>query len=305
MNIILVHSGAKKINYVIHTLKHLISFKNNNIYFIADTKTINFLKRFHYNKKIELININSLNLSHKHNQFRKNTRLDKRSFGGFWFKTLDRFFLMQNFCEKNKLKNIIHIENDVLIFDNLSKFKKIFEKFYNIGLTFLNHKLCVPGLVYFKNYKKLNFLCDYITSQNKYFYQKKNKTDMHILGEMYNKYKNIKNLKIRLLPTMTSDIAKFNKIHSKKHIPFFKYQKYFGFLFDACAIGQKIDGLDKKFHKHLGPYFNPLSIFDVKTLSIGIKNTKKIKKPFVKIKNKKIYFLNIHMHSKRTNIFFR
>ena len=64
-----------------------------------------------------------------------------------------------NFCEKIKLDNIIHIENDVLIFQDLSKFKKVFQKFYNIGMTFLNFNLCVPGFVYFKNYKKLNQIC--------------------------------------------------------------------------------------------------------------------------------------------------
>ena len=40
-------------------------------------------------------------------------------------------------------------------------------------MTFLNFNLCVPGFVYFKNYKKLNFLCNYITDQNKYFFKKK------------------------------------------------------------------------------------------------------------------------------------
>ena len=96
MNIILVHSGSKKINYVIYTLKHLIKFKNHNIYFIADTITINFLKKFHFNSKINFINIKALKLNNNHIKFRGNTKLDKKSLGGFWFKTLDRFFLMQN-----------------------------------------------------------------------------------------------------------------------------------------------------------------------------------------------------------------
>ena len=304
MNIILVHSGSKKINYVIYTLKHLIKFKNHNIYFIADTKTINFLKKFNFNNKINLINIKSLKLGESHIKFRANTRLDKKSFGGFWFKTLDRFFLMQNFCEKIKLDNIIHIENDVLIFQDLSKFKKVFQKFYNIGMTFLNFNLCVPGFVYFKNYKKLNFLCDYITDQNKYFFQKKNKTDMYILGQLYNQYKNNEKLKIRLLPTMTPDLAKINNIYVKKYSPFYKYHKYFDCIFDACAIGQKIGGLDRKFHKHKGPYSNPLNLFKIENLEIGITNSKKIKKPYIKINNKKTYLLNIHMHSKKTNYFF-
>ena len=43
---------------------------------------------------------------------------------------------------------------------------------------------------------------------------------MHVLGQLYNQYKNNEKLKIRLLPTMTSDLAKINNIYVKKLYPF-------------------------------------------------------------------------------------
>ena len=43
---------------------------------------------------------------------------------------------------------------------------------------------------------------------------------------------------------------------------FYKNYKKLGVIFDACALGQKIDGLDPKYHKHKGSYINDQSIFD-------------------------------------------
>ena len=60
-------------------------------------------------------------------------------------------FLFRKFCQKKKLKNVIHIENDVLVFDNLKKYEKKFKNLFDIGLTFSNFKNCVPGFMYFKN----------------------------------------------------------------------------------------------------------------------------------------------------------
>ena len=89
----------------------------------------------------------------------------------------------------------------------------------------------------------------------------------------------------------------------KKYSPFYKYHKYFDCIFDACAIGQKIGGLDRKFHKHKGPYSNPLNLFKMENLEIGITNSKKIKKPYIKINNKKLICL-IFICTQKNKLFF-
>ena len=64
-----------------------------------------------------------------HKSFLKKTRLSRTAHDGFWIKTMERFFYIDNFAKTNKLENIIHIENDVLVFYDLDKYKKKFKKF--------------------------------------------------------------------------------------------------------------------------------------------------------------------------------
>ena len=303
MNIILIHIGNSKVDYLLNTVRHLVHFNNKKLFLLANKKMIKRFKDKKISKKINLIDIQKFSLSKQHQNFLNKTRLSKEAQNGLWLKSVERFFYLQNFCEKNKLKDIIHIENDVLIFDRLSKFKKVFNKYYDIGMTFLNQDLCVPGFIYFKNFKKTNFICDYIFSKNRYFFQKKNKNDMRLLKDMFQKYKNSDH-KIRLLPTMTDIMAKEQRLFKKKNEAFYKYQNNFNILFDACAIGQKIGGVDKKYHKHKGSYINQFSIFDANNIKIIIKKYQNFKKPFIKINNKMIPILNVHMHSKKTNFFF-
>lgn len=303
MNIVLIHIGNKNIDYVIDTFRHLLKYKNKNIFFLANKKIINKLKFNKISKTIKLHYLDDIEISKKHEIFLNKNNLDKKFGNGFWIKTLERFFYLESFCQNKKFKNIIHLENDVLIFDDLDKYKNIFSKNFNIGMTFLNQKLCVPGFIFFKDYKKLNFLCNYIVKKNKYFFQKKNKNDMKLLAEMYDDFRNIKKYKIRLLPTMNNEIGKFVNSDLQDKKPFYDYYKKFGVIFDACALGQKIGGLDPKFHKIKGSYINPLNIFDVNNIEIIIKKINNDKRPFLKINKKLVRILNIHMHSKKTNFF--
>ena len=303
MNIVLIHIGNNKIDYVINTFHHLLKYENKNVFFLANKKIINNLRLKKISKNIKFFNLDEVKISKLHEKFLKRNKLDKKFGKGFWLKTLERFFYLENFCNTMKLKNIIHLENDILIFDNLEKYQETFSRNFNIGMTLLNKELCVPGFLYFKNHKSINFLCDYINSKFNFFCIKKNKNDMKILAEMYEKFKDNNKIKVRLLPTMNSELGKIVKKKSKDIKPFYQYFKQFNVIFDACAIGQKIGGLDPKFHKFKGSYINPLNIFDASKVKIIIKKIKKNKKPFLKINEKLVPVLNIHMHSKKTNFF--
>tara|TARA_B100000029_G_scaffold495792_1_gene561215 strand:- start:1738 stop:2640 length:903 start_codon:yes stop_codon:yes gene_type:complete len=299
MNIVLIHLGDKKINHVTHTLNQLIRYNNKNIYFIAEKKHFPYIKK-KIISNINFIDKSELVPSNMHLLFKEKTRLDKKSLDGFWYNTTERFFYLESFCTKKKFKNIIHLENDMLIFDNLSKYIDKFKMNYNIGFTFLNENLCVPGFIYFKNYKYINLLTKYIYSQNRFFFQKKNLNDMKLIAKFYNK---TNYNKIGLLPTLSESIVKELNLTGKNYYTFYKNFKNFKILFDACALGQKIDGLDRNFHKHKGSYINKLNIFNPRNVEIVIKKIKNNKKPFIRLKKVLIPIINIHMHSKRTDYF--
>ena len=173
MNIILVHLGNKRFNHLIGTLNQLIYFKNKNIYLITEKKVINCLKNYKYLKKINFVNKDTIIKSLHHNSFLKNTRINKFHQDGFWLKTVERFFNIENFAKIKKLKNIVHIENDILVFDNLNKFEKKFSNLFNIGLNCLNTVNCLTGFMYFKDHNSIYRITEYIYQKNRFFFKKK------------------------------------------------------------------------------------------------------------------------------------
>lgn len=301
MNIILVHLGNKRFDHLIGTLNQLIYFKNKNIHLITEKKVINFLKNYKYLKKINFVNKDTIIKDLHHNSFLKNTRINKFNQDGFWLKTIERFFYIENFAKIKKLKNIVHIENDILVFDNLSKFEKKFRNLFDIGLTFLNSDNCIPGFMYFKDHNSIYRITEYIYQKNRFFFQRKNLNDMRLLANFYNENK--KKYKIGMFPTLTKEIAIQYHNNHLNIIDFYKNFKNLKIIFDACALGQLIDGLDKKYHLHDGKFVNKDNIVDPNFFNIKFRIKNKIKFPYLKFNNKEIPILNLHMHSKNTKKF--
>jgi hypothetical protein len=301
MNIVLIHIGIKRFDHLKGTLNQLLYFNNNKIHLIANKKVLKNLNKFTFLKRINFVDIDTLQKDYFHKSFLKKTRLSRTAHDGFWIKTMERFFYIDNFAKTNKLENIIHIENDVLVFYDLDKYKKKFKKLFDIGFTFLNSNTCVPGFIYFKSYKSITKLTNYIYKKNKYFFQKKNLNDMQLLGNFYNENK--EKIKVGLFPTVTKELAlRFIKKEERVN-DFFKNYKYLNIIFDACALGQKIDGLDKKYHLHKGSFNNELNIINPKNLEIIFKIKNKVRFPFLRFKKKFIPIMNLHLHSKKTNKF--
>ena len=80
-------------------------------------------------------------------------------------------------------------------------------------------------------------------------------------------------------------------------------EKNLKIIFDACALGQLIDGLDKKYHLHDGKFINKDNVVDPNFFNIKFKIKNKIKFPYLKFHNEEIPILNLHMHSKNTKKF--
>ena len=71
MNIILIHIGNKKIDYIVNTFYQLLKYKNKNIFFLANKKIINQLKLYKICKKIKFYNLDKVEISKNHKVFLK------------------------------------------------------------------------------------------------------------------------------------------------------------------------------------------------------------------------------------------
>ena len=244
------------------------------------------------NKNCKIIFVENLIKSYEHVVFIKKSKLAKDSYRDFFWKhSIERLYYIDNFLNKTNLKNIFHIENDVLLFQNLSLLlSKI--KNHNFACVRDGIDRVIGSLIYIKNKKVSKKI---VQISNKYL----NQNDMKILSYLDNKIANSINL------PLGEDL---NFIRKSKN---YKTIKKIPFIFDAAAIGQYIDGPHrKKFINRILPgiksFFKKNDGFINTETNLKIFNWKikwKNKRPYKEENFKLIPIANLHIHSKNLKKF--
>ena len=244
------------------------------------------------NKNCKIIFVENLIKSNEHVVFIKKSKLAKDSYRDFFWKhSIERLYYIDNFLNKTNLKNIFHIENDVLLFQNLSLLlSKI--KNHNFACVRDGIDRVIGSFIYIKNKKVSKKI---VQVSNKYF----NQNDMKILSHLDNKIANSINL------PLGEDLNFIRKSKSYKTI------KKIPFIFDAAAIGQYIDGPHRrKFINRILPgiksFFEKNDGFINTETNLKIFNWKikwKNKRPYKEENFKLIPIANLHIHSKNLKKF--
>lgn len=222
---ILLHEYKVKIYVVlddseISNFENQISKFNCNIYSKND---------FYYKNIIQIIPLSILDIAlsqNLHFEEYKQTVSDKFSNlaqfrNGFWISTTARFYYIGMLMSLFSLKNVFHIENDVMLYESIDNLYDYVKGFYNIDKI---NKICmvedsidrvIPSILFFPNQNSINELTQYITATIKS--SSKFINDMNILGTFQNKY---------LLSTFPEHVESI--------------------VFDGAAIGQYLGGVDYK-----------------------------------------------------------
>ncbi len=267
-NIILVSVGTFQ-NYILDNIQQLTQLGFSNIHVI--TEKINFKNFIQYDKLI-LVDADKLDTSY----FDKNSKLDKSFRNGFWNFASKRFFLMYEYIKNNNIIDIIHLENDVLLYTNMNY--NFDEKIY---ITMDSDNKCVPGIIYIPNHLLLSKLIEqYNFSQH----------DMINLAGFY--YNNIDIVKT--FPIIDDSIDKC--IYNENY-------KQFSGIFDGCAMGQYLGGIDPRNRPCekgvVGPgYINPTTFVKYNNYDFKWLIKKNGKFPFIEINKKLIPINNLHIHCK-------
>ena len=285
-------------NFVLVALGKIPEYLNDCIYQIKKTQKRSkiFLlinKNSEYkNKNCKIIFVEKLKKSKEHNLFIKKSRLAKDSYRNFFWKhSIERLYYIDNFLNKENLNNVFHIENDVLLFQDLKLvFNKI--KSYNFASVRDGVNRVIGSLIYIKN-KRISKKIVQIS--NKYL----NQNDMKILSHLDYKITNSINLP---LGEDLNFIKKSKNYKTIKKIPF---------IFDAAAIGQYIDGphrkkIINKMIPEIKSLFKTYDGFVNKETNLKIFDWKirwKNKRPYKQENNKLIPIANLHIHSKNLKKF--
>lgn len=258
-------------SYIIDNIKNLLLFHNKNITVICDTI---FFDKFDEFSDIELIDVmdvypNYINETHMYgNSFRN----------GFWQLCLLRFDVICGYMKKYNITNVLHLENDVMLYCNIDL---MFNDANKILLTIDAINRCIPGLMFIPNHELLK---EAISNFNR---------SVNDMINWYNIF--IKTSLCDTLPIMVNDNStRINSIITKN------YDKY-QMIFDGAAIGQYLGGIDPRNiseNKDTSGFINETCVFKYNKFHITWLLINGLKIPHVKINDSYVRIANLHIHSK-------
>jgi len=259
--------------YILTNIAQLLRLGHTNIYILTNSFLFSEFEPFA--PFLNLIDVDKLDDLFKFNEF---STLDKTFRAGFWFHTSARFFVIHAFMLKYGVRNVIHIENDVLLYYNCV------EELVN---TFTDKKLYIPFDTYERNIASIVYIpdADIFGEILKYYDFAKN--DMCNFSEIRKKTGLIQNL-----PIFVSDSSNLERAFVTNG-----FQKY---IFDAAAIGQLIGGVDpRNAGGDTRGFVNETCVIKYKDEgNIVWKEIDGFKKPFIQIKGTEVPIFNLHIHCK-------
>jgi len=275
MNFVLFHIGVDFPIHVEHCIRNIQQFTpNSKIYFLTD-KQVSF-------NKVETINVADFN-SYKLLE----SNFFKNSYHASLFRnSLFRFFFINELIKKYSLKNVIHFDNDVLIYNDYTKFIGILQQ-NNISITPHSNEEYVCGTMYIRD--NIDIICEFFAklifkdsfSLDQYAGQGFMPNEMRLLSKL-NKETNC----LSLLPILP--VGEFSVNFDK-----------FNSLFDPSSYGQHVGGTpDRPEGGWVAAQNNHRSIdqmLNKNTIEVVFEN----KLPYVKHDNKLIKLNNLHIHSKQ------
>ena len=152
----------------------------------------------------------SLQRSPAHKNFCERSTLERSSAKGFWFYTSERFFYLDELVRERQLSDVFHLENDILLYENLATLLPLMQKHYpnKIAATFERTFRCVPGFLYIANSQPLEQLVQFMSAQSP-----RGIADMDIIGS-FRKVDN--SIWIDLLPSAPPEYLADPRVYQKQ-----------------------------------------------------------------------------------------
>jgi hypothetical protein len=208
-----------------------------------------------------------------------------------WRTSFDRFFYIDAFIRENKIENVVHFDNDVLLYHDVNDIlTDLRNDITNIGLTRHKESEFVCGFMYIKHYNNLLQICDKLLELAKI-----NIIELErILGSMPHE--------MRLLGYINETNA--DLITTLPGLPEPLQQNNYGVVFDPSTYGQFLGGSGTAAANTVHPN-NIERIIDRYIVDGIIKPTYSIEdnKPYIFVNDKKIPIFNLHVHSKQLSNF--
>ena len=237
ITIVLIHAGPGDLPQHLSESFEIIAriAKSSRIVFLANEANRSSFKKlsentaFENSTQIEFVSIESFPKSSASKVFEITSTLDKSFREGFWFQASNRFMVLADYLKHTQIQNVIHLENDyVLYFDPSDKFEK-FKEFADFAVP-VDRVRAIPGIVWIKNPEIVEKLAKFIVNNP-------TQDDMASVGQfcLLNQ-----DFHAKPLPTLPKEYAIEMGLDPNRYS---QGVDLFGGVFDAAAIGQYIGGV--------------------------------------------------------------
>lgn len=281
---VLCHIGNTWPDHINTCLNHTRKWFGGEIYIIVNKVNINRVNSTAF--KIEAESLSSPFLD----EFNRIDFFAAYGLGGFWRYAFERLLLLEAFMTKKNLEEVIHIENDVLIYYDSSTIN--FRHWYKDRVAFnpLGDNYCTAAHIYVDNYKSLSIVNGLLISLIKLGIDKLSGmfpgispiNEMMLLSVLL-KQKQISYLPINVIGNYSDNLNDYNMI------------------FDPASWGQYIGGTPQGHSS--GILFDHHWIgLDMKGRSFEIRwemDERGRKIPLLWYNNRKCKFANLHIHNKK------
>ena len=280
MNIVLVCVGNLQ-DYIFTNITQLLRLGHQNIFVLTNTNLLSHFVGYKSESRVKIINVDTLNDTFR---YYEKTGLNKDFRGGFWALASMRFFYIYEFMEQYNIDDVIHLENDVVVYYNCEEItKKVGRQFVYIPFDSLNRN--VASIMYIPSSSVFKRILD------NYDY---NLNDMENFSRIRSKANVIRNLPI--FPSNNSPNAEIQFVSEN-------FGK-FGYVFDAAAIGQYLGGVDpRNCAGDTRGFVNETCVIKYDQFNFIWENVNEMKKPFVLINGMKFPVFNLHIHHKNLQDF--
>ena len=153
MNFVLFHIGLSFPTHIRQCIQNIKHFNpSSKIYFLTEVDSIS-----NTSPDVEYVDVRDFDSY----QLLKSNIFISSYHASLFRNSLFRFFFINEFIKKRGLKNVIHFDNDVLVFEDYSKHLAIFET-SDIFITPHSPDEYVCGTMYIKN--NIDIICDYLSN---------------------------------------------------------------------------------------------------------------------------------------------
>jgi len=225
----------------------------------------------------------------------------------YWTYASERFFVLYDFLEQNKITEVVHLENDCMLYLDIEEILPVFRK-ENVSLAapFTSLKGCIPCFVFIRSSSDLVFLLEHIIKTMDAFKGRKPDISVNDMSTLASFYSLVKEPFFQPLPTLMSDYSE--SCFRRKSSYFFDNetpirflskhaQIYHPYVFDAATLGIYIGG-GREDSSSGAIYSRSLFYPDYFSFYWGIdKRGKSV--PYLSFQGVEYRIVNLHFYSKK------